>query len=401
MNEIQKVSIAGISFVLDNDAFATLDSYLESLKAAYRREPDAGEIIADIEARIAELILGRQDAATVVSKPLVDQIIAQMGAPEVDGATVPESPFPRRLYRNKEGAKLGGVCSGIATFFDIDPVWVRLGVFAPLLLLILSSPMRGHLIRDFHGFLGVLIAVFFLLYFLLWIVVPKARSPRQKLEMKGQRITASSIETNLREDFAASSTPRKAEQTASVWGELFLVLGRIVLFFLKAIGWIVGISLLLAAIGIAVGVLAALFNLGSMDFGHGNFAHFMDHFPAPHLITALGLLAALVPIVVMIWMLFCFIFDKPLRGRPLGVMTGTWLILCLFLGGMALKVTRDIDRNGWRPLHPEHVDHPPREIHGYRIERTIPEGETTPFDSIRTDTAFVLPADTIQSPVNL
>ncbi len=397
MKEIEKVSIAGIAFMLDNDAFEALDSYLQSLKAAYRREPDSGEIIADIEARIAELILSRQDAGVVVSKSLIDQIVTQLGAPEIDGTSTPESPFPRRLYRNKEGAKLGGVCSGIATFFDIDPVWVRLSIFAPLLLLILSSPMRGHMIRDFHGFLGVLFAGMVLLYFLLWVVVPMARSPRQKLEMKGQRITASSIETNLRQEFAAQSTPRKAEQTASVWSELFLVLGRIVLFFLKAIGWIVGISLLLAAMCIAAGFFAALFDPDVLHIGNSDFSLFMSSFPASHLVTALALLAALVPIVALVWMLFCFIFNKPLRGRPFGVMTGIWLILCLFLGAMTIKVVRDLDRNDWRPLHPERVEpHPPHEIHGYRIERTIPEGGATPFDSIHVDSTFVIPADTIQ-----
>jgi len=60
MNEIKKCSIAGVSFTLENDAYDVLSTYIESLKETYKDDPDGEEIIADIEARIAELILSAQ-----------------------------------------------------------------------------------------------------------------------------------------------------------------------------------------------------------------------------------------------------------------------------------------------------------------------------------------------------
>ena len=61
MNEVKKCSISGVAFTLDIDAYEELECYLESLRQAYKNSPDGTEIVADIEARIAELILSAQD----------------------------------------------------------------------------------------------------------------------------------------------------------------------------------------------------------------------------------------------------------------------------------------------------------------------------------------------------
>ena len=129
MKEVKKCSISGIAFTMDVDAYEALDAYLESLKKSYKDTPDGAEIVADIEARIAELILSTQDNTRVVEKPLMLNIIAQMGSAEdiseesSDRDLQCETPrIPRRLYRDTENAKLGGVCAGIGKYFDIDPV---------------------------------------------------------------------------------------------------------------------------------------------------------------------------------------------------------------------------------------------------------------------------------------
>ena len=67
MNEIKKCSISGVGFTFEKAAYDRLNNYLASLKEAYKNSPDSEEILADIEARIAELILSRQDNQTVVS----------------------------------------------------------------------------------------------------------------------------------------------------------------------------------------------------------------------------------------------------------------------------------------------------------------------------------------------
>ena len=75
MNEIKKCSIAGVSFTLELDAYETLSQYLQSLRDTYHDDPDGEEILADIEARIAELILSTQPADAIIAKPLIANII--------------------------------------------------------------------------------------------------------------------------------------------------------------------------------------------------------------------------------------------------------------------------------------------------------------------------------------
>ena len=61
MKEVKKCSISGVAFTMDADAYEALETYLESLKTTYKDTADGAEIVADIEARIAELILSAQD----------------------------------------------------------------------------------------------------------------------------------------------------------------------------------------------------------------------------------------------------------------------------------------------------------------------------------------------------
>ena len=170
MKEVKKCSISGVAFTMDADAYEALETYLESLKTTYKDTADGAEIVADIEARIAELILSAQDNTRIVEKPLILNIIRQMGSAEdisresVDRDLHCDTPrIPRRLYRDTENAKLGGVCAGIGKYFDIDPVWVRLGLFLPLLFTCFGwipflhwfSPMFGNLFGIFlMGMIG-------------------------------------------------------------------------------------------------------------------------------------------------------------------------------------------------------------------------------------------------------
>ena len=114
MKEVKKCSISGIAFTLDADAYALLSRYLDSLKATYAETADGDEIVADIEARIAELILSQQENSRVVETPLLRQIISQMGTAEdissesETDAAKKQPRIPRRLYRDTENARLGG-----------------------------------------------------------------------------------------------------------------------------------------------------------------------------------------------------------------------------------------------------------------------------------------------------
>ena len=80
MNEIKKCSVAGISFTMEKDAYQTLTEYLDSLRKTYNDTEEGNEIIADIEARIAELILSAIQVDAIVTKPLISNIIKQLGS---------------------------------------------------------------------------------------------------------------------------------------------------------------------------------------------------------------------------------------------------------------------------------------------------------------------------------
>lgn len=197
MNDIKRCSISGVGFILESDAYNRLNAYLQSLKSAYKNNPDSEEIISDIEARIAELILSAQNSTeNVVCLPLVENIIAQLGSPEAisgqDESTEQKSStrIPRRLYRDLENNKLGGVCAGLAKYFGIEAVWIRLAIFSPILLLFLGNIpfMQWCYIVG-----GNFFAIFLLVYLILWFAIPGAKSARQKLEQEGERISAQSI----------------------------------------------------------------------------------------------------------------------------------------------------------------------------------------------------------------
>jgi phage shock protein PspC (stress-responsive transcriptional regulator) len=186
MKEVKKCSISGIAFTMEADAFQVLSRYLESLNDTYRNTDGGKEIVEDIEARIAELILSHQDNSKVVKLSLVEEIIAQMGSAEAireqEGREAPrgEGRIPRRLYRDMDQARLGGVCSGVAKYFGTSPTWIRLLMFLPLILLLLLGwiPFFWWLVPLMSNLLGV----FFICYLIMWFAeffctLPEPRKP--------------------------------------------------------------------------------------------------------------------------------------------------------------------------------------------------------------------------------
>ena len=242
MNEIKKCSIAGVSFTFEQDAYQTLNDYIESLKNSYEGDPDGEEIIADIEARIAELILSAQPANAIVCQPLVRNIIKQMGsAEEIDDEKSDNSSsqtirdnestdrngnprFPRRLYRDLQNRKLGGVCAGLANYFAWDVTWVRLFFALPLVVAIFGS-------INFFGLhiglpnISLLVGIG---YLIMWFTIPAASSARQKLEMNGERVTAQNIRQATQAQ-AADATER------TILANIVIIFGKILLIILKII----------------------------------------------------------------------------------------------------------------------------------------------------------------------
>ncbi len=335
MKEVIKCSIAGVAFTLDTDAYDTLRRYLDTLNDTYRTTPDGPEIVADIEARIAELILTAQDGSRVVDLPLVRNIIAQLGTPE-DISGRGESPadgtprIPRRFYRDTANARLGGVCSGVCRYFDIDPVWIRLAFFLPLLCSFFGwIPLVGWT----GPIMGNLFFIFTVCYCVAWFVVPAARSPRQKLEMNGERITAQSI----RETAAASNdADRKAKPIVA---DAVSALGQVVLIAMKIVAGLLVFGLILTACGLIIGLFAVAVS------GPELFAHSPLH-DSGTWISLLAIGIALLPVLMLIYVLMCLIASRKPGGRIVLAFFLVWM--CVVAACSILAVRGNIPR---RMLH--------------------------------------------------
>lgn len=260
MNKIVKVSIAGVGFTFDAEAFEVMKNYLDTLEKAYSATNEGREVVADIEARIAELILNQQEATKIVDLAFAQRIVEQLGYPEDMPKEEATAKLERRLYRNSEGAKLGGVCSGLGTYFGVDPSFLRIGIFLPMVLWIALNAMDLDGLGDCFGSIFLMCV---LLYFTLLIAVPMAKTPRQKMEMRGAKITASTIHQTFKDDVAASS--EGSERSAGVWADVTYGIGRIIMFCIKALLILFAVIIGLVGIGLLIALFAVLFSGAAIE----------------------------------------------------------------------------------------------------------------------------------------
>jgi phage shock protein PspC (stress-responsive transcriptional regulator) len=203
MNKTVTINISGIIFHIEELAYDKLSKYLGTIKGVFSKTDGGNEIMADIEARIAEMLQSKTNAVKqVVLMADVDSVIDTMGRPEqfVDAAdqssaeeeetnsTSPNEKIKRRMFRDPDHKAVGGVCSGIAAYFDIDIIWIRLAMF----LLV------------FFG--GVSLWV----YLIMWIVIPEAKTTADKLSMRGEKVDINNISRSVKEE--AEQFKKRAEK---------------------------------------------------------------------------------------------------------------------------------------------------------------------------------------------
>ncbi len=171
MKKVININFQGRVVPIEETSFELLKQYTDSLRVYFAKEDGRDEIINDIESRIAELFQERLNkGATCITDDDVNSIINNMGRPhdfaaadnDEPGATsATKDPYVasaytqtnfagKRLYRDANNKIIGGVCSGIAAYFNIEPIIVRL-VFI------------------FSG-------IGFFAYFLLWAFVPSSNN---------------------------------------------------------------------------------------------------------------------------------------------------------------------------------------------------------------------------------
>jgi len=181
------INLGGYSFNIDEDAYAELKHYLKNLELHFAGEESSAEILSDIETRLAELFrIKLTTYKQVINIEDVRQATSVMGTPEDisdnDGTSARDkfsSPGYHRMYRDTDHRVIGGVCSGMGAYWDIDPVIMRV-IFVVLAL---------------GGGLGVLV------YLILYIVLPEAKTTAQKIEMKGHPVNIHNIKDSVKKEF--------------------------------------------------------------------------------------------------------------------------------------------------------------------------------------------------------
>ncbi|NRD22754.1 PspC domain-containing protein [Winogradskyella litoriviva] len=318
MNKTVNINLAGIFFHIDEDAYLKLSRYLEAIKRSFTDSQGQSEIIADIEARIAELFSERiQNEKQVVGIRLVDEVIAIMGQPEdylVDDEIFEDEPkhnyrqkstSSRRLFRDTDNSYIGGVAAGVGHYFGIDALWIRL----------------IWVILFFSAGTGVL------LYIILWALIPEAKTTAEKITMTGDPVNISNIEKkikdgidtvsetvknvdlkkhgdklkegfdhvsdNISETVKSVDFQKQSSKLKSSSQSFFETIGSIIMFFLKVVAKFIGILLIIIGISTVIALIVAFFTVGVTN---------AVHFPGMDFIEASN--SANIPIWLMSLLLF-------------------------------------------------------------------------------------------------
>lgn len=323
MNKTININLAGIIFHVDEDAYQHFSDYLNAVRNQFHNAEERNEIINDIESRIAELLQEKlNDNKQVINRADIDDVISTMGSPEdyavddEDGATSESTSSsssqsyqyagPKRLYRNPDDKILGGVSGGLAAYFGIDPIWIRL-IWIAL----------------FFGW-----GTGFLLYIILWIVMPEAKTTAQKLQMRGEPINISNIEKTVKEemkdvkdrfnDFRKNKNYKNTGERIrgtleEIVSAVLTVLRYVLEFAFKLVGvvlMIAGVIILIALFGLFVG---GDFNVNGVLIDWGNISAYMRVLmPSATQSALLGVgvvLLALAPIIGLILLSVRILFN--------------------------------------------------------------------------------------------
>ncbi|RKF03681.1 phage shock protein C (PspC) family protein [Tenacibaculum lutimaris] len=275
MNKTININLGGFFFHIDETAYQKLKRYLDAIARSLSDDPQGkNEIIADIEARISELLSERiTDARQVVNESDIEEIIAIMGQPE-DYAEAEEAynentsysynrnTSSKKMFRDGDDKFLGGVCSGLGHYFNIDVVWIRLA------FLILTLAGFGF------GIIG---------YIILWVLLPEAKTTSEKLQMEGEAVNIDNIEKKIRNEFDNLSSKVKEgahdlsdkisnadyqklrNQTKSGLQDFLDTMGKILLTLFKVFGKFMGVLLIFIAGITIISLLLGLFSVGSLE----------------------------------------------------------------------------------------------------------------------------------------
>ncbi len=326
MKKTVSINIGGIIFHIEEDGFEKLKSYLDSVNKYFSSFDDSKEIISDIESRIAEIFLSKlTDNRQTINIDDVNDLITTMGTTQDFDATLESEPepvkeepteetsskkekkkTPKRLYRDTKRRIIGGVSAGIAHYFGIDPLWIRLlfialfvnilfegisgAIFLAYVILWIVLPYNNELEEDekikklfrnpddrvlggvssgIASYFGIDVSVVrlifvlsiflsfgatILVYIILWIITPEAKTITEKMQMEGEPVTLKNIEDAVKKNLRV----KEGEEGPLV--KILLFPFRLIALIIKALAKILGplLRFLIDAVRIIFGAILCL-----------------------------------------------------------------------------------------------------------------------------------------------
>ncbi len=329
-------------FHIDENAFQKLQRYLEAIKRSFSGTTGSDEIIADIEARIAELFYEKmENERQVITSKEVDEVIAIMGQPEdyhIDEEIFEDAPSGnrptgparvRKLYRDIDRKYIGGVCAGLEYYIGIDALWIR------LIFLFLAI---------FAGGFGLIA------YIILWILVPEAATTAQKLDMTGEPVNISNIERKVKEGFdevadkvRSVDYDKVGDQVKKTGKTFFDTVGDIIMFLFKVVGKFIGILLVIIGASTLIGLFIGLFTVGIIDAVHIpgiDFISMVNSTDAPVWLVSLLMFFALgIPFFFLMYLGLRILVNnlKSIGNIAKFSLLGLWLISLISLAVLGIK----------------------------------------------------------------
>lgn len=356
MNKTVTINISGIIFHIEEEAYEKLSKYLTTIRGYFNKSEGGSEIMSDIEARIAEMLQGKTSAVKqVVLMSDVDYVMDSMGKPEEfagdsnentssendskENTNTSSEPIKKRLYRDGDSKVLGGVCSGIGNYFDIDAVWLRIAL----------------LLMFFFAGTG------FLLYLILWIAIPEAKTTAEKLAMKGERADINNISKAVKEEaehlkkrmekygddfknMAADSrlAPRNTiEKIVDFLGDVLTNIGKVLLK-------VIGVFMVIIGIIFFLGLSSSIFGLSFMtdSSNGGDWIDLMLLDGKDFYLGVLGIVMFVgVPVVMIIYGGIKILFKIRFSNRWVNLTAGIiWLFGLLMLLYVGVKTGSDFNK---------------------------------------------------------
>jgi len=362
MNKTININLGGIFFHIDEVAYQKMKRYLDAIRRSLSDDPQGrDEIIADIELRIGELLSDRiKDVRQVVNESDIDEIIDVMGQPEdymIDeelftddsGKNYSRKSSKKKLFRDGEDKFFGGVASGVAHYFDVDVIWIRI----------------AFLFTVFAGFGTGLIA-----YIVLWILLPEATTTAEKLQMKGEPVNISNIEKKIREEFGdvsdkmrnaandvteavkdsyenvSNSFKKKGLSKAQIRSrngiqDFINTLGKIIVGFFMVMGKFIGVLVIVVSVIALIALIISLFTAGTVDFmGANSLININGEFPQFNDIGfPLWLISLVLLILFGIPLLMFFVLGLFILSNKTKILSKTTKLIFLSLWIIALFTT--------------------------------------------------------------